>query len=77
MYVPAFALIFGHMFRQFANALQHRHKSGPGLHFTTLLNFYYFDVVSDSFNAPLAKTSFHALITLIQVHDRGSQCRSS
>ena len=27
-------LNFGHMFRQLANALQHQHKSGPGLHFT-------------------------------------------
>lgn len=36
-------------------------------------NFYYFDVVFDSFYALLARTSFHALITLILVHDRGSQ----
>lgn len=27
-------LNFGHIFRQWANALQHQHKSGPGLHFT-------------------------------------------
>ena len=73
-------LNFGHIFRQWANALQHQHKSGPGLHFTRVkfptplcFNFYYFDVVFDSFYALLARTSFHALITLILVHDRGSQ----